>query len=306
MGWFQPGGGAVKWGGALVLLTACSLDLGPSSTWVDASDLSGDFAPEIESPGGLRDLPTRLRVTTFNVEHGVDLPGLSRALIETPDLATTDVLLVQEIEAYPDEPGSRASQLATALGMGYVYAPERIQGTGTHGTAILSHWPIERVQVMRLPFADQAVSSVPRIALAADIRVGGFVLRAVTMHLDTRLNISDRILQIRPAVLDAPAPVIVGGDFNTNPYGWLDESVPEVPAGSIVETDQAAALDDYMRHIDYATPTSGLGPTVEFAGVVDARLDSIYTRGVTTEPGAVERSVTVSDHFPLFLDVVMP
>jgi len=245
-------------------------------------------------------------VTTFNVEHGADVAGLSRALTETPSLATTDVLLVQEIEAYPDEAGSRASHLAAALGMGYVYAPERIQGAGTHGTAILSHWPLERVQVMRLPFADQAVSSAPRIALAADVRVGGFVLRVINMHLDTRLNISDRILQIRPAVLDAPAPVIVGGDFNTNPYAWLGESVPEVPAGSIVETDQAAVLDDYMRHIDYATPTSALGPTVQFEGVVDARLDSIYTRGVASEPGAVERSITISDHFPLFIDVLVP
>ena len=274
---------------------------------MDASEMSGEFALEMGSPSDVvREVPARLRVTTFNVEHGADIEGLSRALTETPNLATTDVLLVQEIEAYPDEAGSRASQLAAALGMGYVYAPERIQGSGTHGTAILSHWPLERVQVMRLPFADQAVSSAPRIALAADVRVGGFVLRVIDMHLDTRLNITDRILQIRPAVLDAPPPVVVGGDFNTNPYGWLGESVPEVPAGSIVETDQAIVLDDYMRHIDYATPTSELGPTVEFSGVLDARLDSIYTRGVASEPGAVERSVTISDHFPLFIDVLLP
>jgi endonuclease/exonuclease/phosphatase family metal-dependent hydrolase len=254
----------------------------------------------------VRSAPARLRMTTFNVEHGDDIVGLAQAITESKDIATTDVLLVQEIESYPDEAGSRASQLATALGMGYVYAPERIQGSGTHGTAILSHWPLERVKVMKLPYADQAVSKAPRIALGADVRVGAFVLRVIDMHLDTRLNITDRILQIRPAVLDTPTPALVGGDFNTNPYAWLGESVPEVPAGSIVETDQAQALDDYMRHIDYDTPTSELGPTVEFEGVLDARLDSIYTRGLTTEPGAVERDITISDHFPMFIDVLLP
>lgn len=292
---------------ALALLTACSLDLGPSGTWIDAAELTGELAPELVPPPDVaRAVPGRLRVTTFNVEHGADVDGLARAITTTPSIALTDVLLVQEIESYPDEGSSRASQLAAALGMGYVYAPERLQGSGTHGTAIFSHWPLERVQVMKLPFADQVVSRAPRIALAADVRVGGFVLRVINMHLDTRLNISDRILQIRPAVLDAPAPVLVGGDFNTNPYAWLGESVPDLPTGTIVDTDQAPALDDYMSHIDYDTPTAALGPTVEVEGVIDARLDSIYTRSLASEPGAVERRVTISDHFPLFIDVLLP
>ena len=296
----------MKWIAALLLLTACSLDLGPAGTWVDATDLTGDFAPEIVSPSNVVDTnPSRLRITTFNVNHGADVAGLAQAIKETADIATTDVLLVQEIEAYPDENGSRASQLATALGLGYVYAPERLQGAGTHGTAILSRWPLERVQVMRLPCADQAVSSAPRIALGADVRVGGLVLRVIDMHLDTRLNITDRILQIRPAVLDAPTPVLVGGDFNTNPYAWLGGSVPELPAGSIVETDQAPALDDYMRHIEYDTPTAALGPTVNFEGVVDARLDSIYTRGLGVVFGGVVR-VGPSDRWPMWLDVTVP
>ncbi|HTL38292.1 MAG TPA: endonuclease/exonuclease/phosphatase family protein, partial [Kofleriaceae bacterium] len=183
----------MKWIAPLVLLTACSLDLGPPGTWVDATEITGELAPEIVSPANVADTtPSRLRITTFNVNHGADVAGLAQAIKETPDIATTDVLLVQEIEAYPDENGSRASQLATALGLGYVYAPERLQGAGTHGTAILSRWPLERVQVMRLPFADQAVSSAPRIALGVDVRVGALVLRVIDMHLDTRLNITDR------------------------------------------------------------------------------------------------------------------
>lgn len=294
----------MKRSAALVLLTACSLDLGPAGTWVDMSEITGELAPELVAPPDIvLALPVRLRVTTFNVERGADVTGLALAITRTPGIATTDVLLLQEIESYPDEGSSRASRLAAALGMGYAYAPERIQGGGTHGTAILSRWPLERVQVMRLPFADLAVSRAPRIALGADVRVGGFVLRVIDVHLDTRLNVSDRILQLRPAVLDAPAPAIVGGDFNTNPYAWLGTSVPELPAGSIVDTDQAPALDDYMRHIDYDTPTAALGPTVEFESVLDARLDSIYTRGIASEPGAVERGVTISDHFPVYIDV---
>jgi endonuclease/exonuclease/phosphatase family metal-dependent hydrolase len=59
-----------------------------------------------------------------------------------------------------------------------------------------------------------------------------------------------------------------------------------------------------MRHIDFTTPTARLGAT--WSGVVDARLDAIFTRGVTAIPGAVERSVTMSDHWPVWVDIVLP
>ena len=288
-----------------VLVAGCSADLGPSAAWIDATARAGAFTPELAAAPSMLASARQVRIVTFNVNKGQDVAGLARAITTTPSLAAADILLVQELEAHPGEGPSRARRLADALGMGYVYAPERIEGDGTHGPAIFSRWELEHAEVMELPFADLAFSSAPRIALAANIRIGAHVLRVVDLHLDTRLNVGERILQMRPAVLDEPWPTIVGGDLNTNPYAWVGDSVPQVPAGAIVETDQAPAIDDYMRHIDYATPTAELGPTLSFEGLVDSRLDAIYTRGVLAVPGGVERDVNLSDHWPVFIDAVL-
>jgi endonuclease/exonuclease/phosphatase family metal-dependent hydrolase len=133
------------------------------------------------------------------------------------------------------------------------------------------------------------------------VEVGSRSVRFIAVHLDTRLNPSERVLQLRPAVKDAPAPVVVAGDFNTNPMTWAFNVVPVLPQ-SASASDQAPILDDYMRSIDYQTPTASFGATVSFPGFAP-RLDSIYVRGLAVGTGAVERSVTVSDHWPMWLDV---
>lgn len=295
-----------RWSCALLAVAGCAMELGPTAPWIDAADILGPMAPElVASPMVPLAAPAQVRVVSFNVEKGADVDGLARAIRATPGLAEGGILLLQEIESHPGEAGSRASRLAAALGMGYVYAPERVEGDGTHGPAILSPWPLRRVQIMELPYADLAVSKAPRIALAAEVVIGDQVLHVIDLHLDTRLNAIERILQMRPAVLDAPWPTIVGGDLNTNPFAWAGDTLPQLPAGTVVDSDQAPVIDDYMRHLDYATPTAALGPTLRFAGLIDTRLDAIYTRGVASVPGAVERTVTLSDHWPLWIDVVL-
>jgi len=291
----------------VVLLAGCGVELGPSAPWRNAADIEGALAVELVAPpmtSTPRVAPELIRVVSFNVEKGQDVLGLANAIRSTPGLATGTIFLLQEIESHPGEEGSRASRLAAELGMGYAYTPERVEGNGTHGPAILSPWPLENVQVMDLPYADLAISEAPRIALAAEVHVGEVVLHVIDLHLDTRLNATERILQMRPAVLDAPWPTIVGGDLNTNPYAWgVEGTLPQLPTNSVVGTDQAPVIDDYMRHIDYKTPTSRLGSTLRVAGL-DWRLDAIYTRGVTARPGRVERGVTLSDHWPVWIDVV--
>lgn len=292
---------------AALTLGACATDLGPPSEWIDAAAITGPLAPsQAPPPRSPGPPPAQLRVVTWNVAKGADVEGLAAAIRATPALAIADVILLQEIEDHPGEGGARAARLAAALDLGYAYAPERLEGDGTHGPAILSRWPLARVEVMELPYAELAFSQVPRRALAADLQIGATALRVVDMHLDTRLNAGDRILQLRPAVLDAPAPAVVGGDLNTNPYVWTGGAVPDVPGATVVDTDQAPVIDAYMRGVGYATPTAALGPTEQFLGLVAARLDSLYARGVVATPGAVERAITLSDHWPVWIDVALP
>jgi endonuclease/exonuclease/phosphatase family metal-dependent hydrolase len=295
-------------GGAAAL--ACQEPLGPTADWVDAETIPGVLRPEIvTTPIASADETGRaavpaLRVVTYNVLHGGDVDGLARIFLDDPDLSRAGLLLLQEEESYPEEPGSRTARLAEALGMAYVYAPGRERETGTHGISILSAFPIENARVMQLPEFEAGFAHHRRIALAADIRIGGMVLHVINVHLDTVLNITDRILQLRPAVIDAPEVVLVGGDFNTNPYVWVDGTIPVLPADSAASTDQAPILDDYMRAIDFDTPTADLGVTESnFYGTV--RLDSIFTRGLDVVPGQVERQYDLSDHWPVWVDVML-
>jgi endonuclease/exonuclease/phosphatase family metal-dependent hydrolase len=244
-----------------------------------------------------------LRVVTYNVEKGADVDGLARAFAQDAELARADLVLLQEIEDHPGEGGARAARLAGKLGMGYVYAPERHAGDGTHGTAILSVFPLANVQVMQLPRVDLPWSKAPRIALAADVVRGDRSFHVITMHLDTRMSIQQRILQIRPAIIDAPPRTVVGGDFNTNPFMWVDGSIPQLPANSVAGIDQAPMFDDYMQHLGFGTPTASSGPTNHTA-VQDTRLDSIFVRGLDVAPGQVEREIGLSDHWPLWVDLV--
>lgn len=240
-----------------------------------------------------------VRVASWNVWKGADVDGLAAAIRQNPALTQAQIILLQEIEDHPGEPGSRAARLAHALGMGFVYAPERPAGQGTHGHAILSRWPLENVQVMGLPIAPIYNPPEQRFAVAADVHIGRHVLRVVTVHLDTRLSHDVRTAQLAPALRDAPPLTIVGGDFNTLPL-----------------VSPAQRLDGFMRAQGYATPTSAIPWThvyafdrrwlVNLAVGYRSRLDGIYLRGLTARGQGCEHRIALSDHRPIWVDVVLP
>lgn len=291
------------------LACACGPRIGPSQPWIGAERIQGAFRPALSpippdtarqpAPGGV------LRVTTFNLHHADDVDAILRAIRESEALFRTDVFFFQEIREYASEPSSRSRRIAEALGMAFVYAPAKEvqeRGGGTHGLAILSRAPLENVAVMELPAGRLLVDNERRIAVAADIQVSGARVHLVNVHLDTRLNATERILQLRPAVIDAPQGSLIGGDFNTNPLTWAFNALPLLPLVSSGGTDQGPLLDHYMRSIGMSTPTAGLGATVRFP-LMEPRLDSFFVRGMESGGGAVVRDVGVSDHWPLWLDL---
>ncbi|HCF56635.1 MAG TPA: hypothetical protein DFS52_01395 [Myxococcales bacterium] len=288
-----------------LLASACSLPLGPPGAWVDWTEIDGPLRPEVSPPPTESTPSTRLRIATFNVHYGNDVEGLIRVLKQNPRLATADVLLLQEIRSFPEESESRARRGATPPRKGCAYAPARPHKTGTHGLAVLSRLPFESVEIMELPRATIAMGTERRIAMAVELRVGGEPLRIVNVHLDTRLNIGDRVGQLRPAIIDAPPRVIVGGDFNTNPFVWTANTIPDARTLAVADSDQARALDVYMGSLDFENPTASLGATVPLP-LLTVHLDSIYTRGIAQlGDSGVERSVGISDHWPVWLDVTV-
>lgn len=283
---------------ALLSLAACGIELGPDQPWESVDQVvSGDMAVERSADDTFR--TTRLiqkdplRVVTYNTEFGQDPEGLAAAILGDPELAKAGVLILQEEEWYPDEPESRALRLSKALGLGYIYVPAREKHGGTHGLSLMSAFPIDNVEKMILPLAN---NGVPRMALAADVHVDGKVLHLIDIHLETRLNPRDRVAQLHPAVIDAPDSVLVAGDFNTNWVTWSGK-VPVLAD----ERDQVQVIDSYMDALGFDAPSKDSGPTESHFGL-EFKLDSIYTRGLDATFGGVVRTGP-SDHWPMWIDV---
>jgi endonuclease/exonuclease/phosphatase family metal-dependent hydrolase len=284
----------------VLALGACVDITDHGGPWQDASAITGPLAPELGPAPPSRAAPgCTMRIATWNLHFAADPADLAARIAES-DLASADVLLVQEIRAYPDEPGSRASRLASALGMTWVYAPARVIGDGTHGVAILSRYPLEAPRIRDLPYYDQ-IHDEQRIALEADVVLGGERLRVVDVHLDTRMAPADRIAQLAPAVDGVGERLIVGGDFNTLPWAWVDSAVPVTSTEAITGQQQAAVVDDFMLELDFARALTPDSPTFPVP-VFSMRLDNLYARGPEIRAAAVA-PVDGSDHRPVWFDI---
>ena len=236
----------------------------------------------------------QLLVVTYNV-HMETASRIARGL-SGPWLRRADVIMLQEIESHDREHLSRAGQLAARLGMSYAYAPGYgLRGGGSHGVAILSRWPLGDLELIELPREHVVFNSARRVALGVTVAYPGRAVRVYNVHLDNRINPSDRRRQLAPvlaaAAERADLPVIVAGDMNTSPFCWIGHVVP-IPCGR-----QGDRLEELARERGFDLPARGSGPTSPWLGM---RLDALYARGIAARRVGVDRRVRVSDHLPLW------
>ncbi|MDB4956907.1 MAG: endonuclease/exonuclease/phosphatase [Myxococcales bacterium] len=284
------------------LVAGCVDSTDQGGPWQDISGITGVFAPETGPAPAPRDPPAcALRVATWNLHTGPDPADLAAQILASRELVSADVLLTQEIEAHPTETGSRSQRLAGALGMTWIYAPARIEGDGTHGIAIFSRFPLEAAAVRQLPFVDRPIHPSHRIALAADVVIGTERIRVVDVHLETRLSAGDRIRQLHPAINDAGEQLILGGNFNSQPWAWVDGVVPVTSTEAVVGQDHAQIIDDYLGQNAFAGAVSPDATTMRIP-LFSMRLDNLYARGNPILAAGVEH-VDGSDHWPVWFDV---
>lgn len=288
---------------AVAILSGCGLNASGAGAWTPLDQLAPPVVGEMSTmmpPSPFRAghpvVSDPIRIVTYNTEITIDPLAIANAIETTPELAQAGVFLLQESEQYPGEQASRVKPLAEHLGLNYAYIPEWEMSPGhTQGLAVMSAYPIENVMRMDLPLAGPH----RRASAAADIIVGDRVLHVITVHLELRTNAGQRLAQLRPAVIDAPATTVVAGDFNMVPAEWVDVGIPVLSGSDAV--DQAPVVDAYMRSLHFDTPTQGSGPTSGAYGIY-GRLDAIYTRGMDVAYGGVPH-IGPSDHWPLWVDV---
>lgn len=194
-------------------------------------------------------VPEKLGVLMFNMERGVHLEEIREFLRDCPDIQPFDVILANELDDGCFRSGNKntARELAQAFGLNYAWGLEFIElvdernEKGFHGNAVFSRWPVRRAGVIRLPeqynwYFDRQRRIGGRLAVFAELDVGGRPLGVVSIHLENRTHGAGRQAQMA-AILEAVdrelpgMPVILGGDLNTNTFdGRSKEDIGDIAA----------------------------------------------------------------------------
>jgi endonuclease/exonuclease/phosphatase family metal-dependent hydrolase len=154
------------------------------------------------------------------------------------------------------------------------------------GLAILSRYPLSEVQIRALKPFDLRFHSRKRFALLATAVTPWGPVRLVDVHLDTRLNLANRLEQLEPVMRDTAARRIIAGDFNSNPFYWVEHVLP-LPALH----SQAAGIHQFMTRSGFRT-SIGDSATTHDLGM---HLDWIWVAGMRPTTSEIT-PLRYSDH----------
>jgi endonuclease/exonuclease/phosphatase family metal-dependent hydrolase len=232
---------------------------------------------------GLPSFDGTVKVISYNIKYGIKVEQAISDLTDIAELADGDILLLQELDP------AGADMIARRLHANYVYYPASVQpATGKDfGNAVLSRWPIQGSRKVLLPHA-RPIRRQKRIAVFAEVRVGGLTVLACSAHTETVWMTSqgrrDQMVAITESIPDDAAYVVVGGDFNT-------QTIDSVHAAEKVF--QRAGLNKVTR---------GIGPTVrgEPTGLITPQQDHVFARGMTCLARGKSREAKASDHYPIW------
>jgi endonuclease/exonuclease/phosphatase family metal-dependent hydrolase len=202
---------------------------------------------------------------------------------------------LQEVDRAKKRTGNvnNARALAESLGLYYAWAapPAAADDKSADeetGVEILSSFPLKEVTRIVLPHTGPGGRS--RVALGATVNVGDAEVRVYSVHSETRIPVSQKMDQLRAVIDDLQrfpkAHVIVMGDFNT----WealAVESTRKLFTASGFTTPFSDEDKTFLRSI----------PLLK----IKLKLDWIWLRGLAAESYGIDRTLTVSDHFPLWI-----
>ncbi len=271
----------------------------------------------------------RFSVCAFNMETGARLEEILLYFKLHPALMGMDAILVNEADSGMLRSGNKnvTRLLADALCMNYVYGVEFItasafqggNGPGMHGNAILSRFPLLDADVVRLPIVYEWFHKPgdPRLgmrnAVLARIATPTGPVTLCSAHLENRATPAGREKQLAFLLAEmdrrfgSDAPVLLGGDMNTNTVDGDDDSVwPPLARDEAAQLYRASHIAEFEPLLDtaasfgYDAARCNLSGKITrrkpVAGLPDLRLnlDWFFSRGISCEaPGCV---ATVFDH----------
>jgi len=201
-----------------------------------------------------------------------------------------------------------ACELASQLNMDWVHAPAGIprgikpvkrqwwldfeepidlDDEGDTGVALLTRLPMTDVTRLDLPW--QECPWRPRLAMAATISVGKHEVRILNAHVDPHAAVDGQLAQLEAIAAQADAttlPTIVLGDFNT------------------LSRQKCIETREFLEARGFSTPFP-TGTATWRTTVLKMHADWIFVRGVKIERWGVAKPLNVSDHWPIWAEVVV-
>lgn len=211
----------------------------------------------------VRSKDRRLRVTAYNIKHGLGMDGRIDLERVAAVLRATrpDVVTLQEVDERCRRSNSvdQARHLGALLDMEPRFGPFMDYDEGRYGMALLSRLPILSSANLPLPPGPE-----PRTALAATLDLDGLEVVVVGIHFYR--SEAERTAQAA-ALLDHLAaetrPTVLAGDFNTEPGGaplaLLERTFRAVPKDADRLTFPSDAPEIEIDHV-LVRPPERFGP----------------------------------------------
>jgi endonuclease/exonuclease/phosphatase family metal-dependent hydrolase len=240
--------------------------------------------------------PSEIRVVSYNIRWrtGTQLEEIARWL-KGKNEATPLIIALQEVDRARQRTGkvNNARVLADRVGLYYAWAaPPGAKSDKSAeeetGVELLSSFPLKEVTRLVLPYTGPGGRS--RVALGATMTAGDKDIRVYSVHSETRIAVSQKIGQLQ-AVLDdlghfsPKTRAIVMGDFNTWELPAV-ESTRKLFTAAGFTTPFADEETTFMRNVLLLD--------------IKLKLDWIWVRGLPVQSYGIDRTITVSDHFPLW------
>ena len=237
------------------------------------------------------------------------ISAAARAFTDGRLLPRVDVLALQEADLRTKRTGGHhvAEELAAELGMQCVHEaagiprgvkpvkrqwwldfeePIDLHDSGDTGVALLSRLPLHDVTRIDLPW--QECQWRPRLAIAATISVGGKDVRIFNAHVDPHAAVDGQLAQLEVIAAQAEAttlPTIVLGDFNT------------------LSRQKCIETREFLEAHGFTTPFPTGTATWRTVGL-KMHADWIFVRGVEIGRWGVAKPLNVSDHWPIWAEIV--
>ncbi len=236
-----------------------------------------------------------ISAVSLNLAKESDAGRVVRDIHLAPRLRSADLFLFQEVVGGPSG-FSVAGEAARRLGYHCAFAPAA-SGAYDQGLALMSRYPITEPRITPLKACDLGFRSRTRFAMSCKLDTPWGDVRVWNVHLDTRVNASERLEQLQPVIDEASqhrGPVLIGGDFNTNELYWLGNMAP-LPGGP----SHSGVIRDAMRRAGFESPLpSGSNTFPAFR----RHLDWIFTRAMEPLDASVEPAA-FSDHNAVWMRI---